>query len=103
MKRLPWLYLARVEINEIYCPPGMVDVWQMHEPWRRGRALMFPVYPYWALVIGSWKKTIYDDMDEDFSDDLWINPRKLGKVSLDQLSQWDDLDENAVEEDEDSI
>ena len=97
------LYFARVHVNVVLCPLATADITQMHEPWRRGRCILIPFIPYQALVIGIWKKTIYDDIEEDFSEDLWINPRKLGNVRLDDIAEWDDLDGTAKEEGQDWV
>lgn len=92
------LYVSVVKLSCWFCPPHRVDIVQMHEPWRRGRAQVLPGLLRRALVIGHWKKTLYEDIDEDFKDDLWLDPKWLGSVSTDDISEWSDLDEAAQDE-----
>src|SRR5215469_16534933 len=80
-------YFAGQATNVRRVPVHRVGIVQMEEPWRRGRAVVLPVWPFFAMVLGFWTKTIYDEIEEDFKDDMWINPQRLGE-SPDVIRTW---------------
>lgn len=90
------LYVATVRARR--CPPHWVDIVQMHEPWRRGRATILYCGFGRALVIGRWKRTIYEDIDKDFADERWLAPQWLDSVTPDEISTWDDLSDPSEQE-----
>jgi len=92
-------YFAVVKIDRWYCPRQIVEIVQMHEPWRRGHAVMRSFGFRRAFVWGTWTKTLYDDIEDDFFDDRWLDPHWMDSVSADEISEWDDLSGPAEEED----
>lgn len=86
------LYVAKVRTGPVIVPVHTVGVVQMHPPWRVGRATVFPVGWRVGLVIGWWKKTIDEDLEEDFSDEQWISPKRYA-ARTDQIKEWDEAQE----------
>ena len=43
-------YLARVPLGVDWCPPHTGGIVQMHAPWRRGRAVIIPIWKGQALA-----------------------------------------------------
>jgi hypothetical protein len=81
------LYLARVKMAPRRVPVHAVGIHQMHPPWRRGRAVVFPSGRHYGLVLGWWTRTIEKDIEEDFADDRWFDPKWLD-TTADDISTW---------------
>lgn len=102
------LYFARVRLNRPWCPVHRVDVVEMNEPWRRGRAAMVPISHGWALAFGIWTRSMEEDIEEDFDDSRWFNPKWLSAGTA-EIKLWDRVTAQGsrepngtlVEEDED--
>jgi hypothetical protein len=82
------LYLAKVRTEPGPVPVHTVGITQMVPPWRVGRATLFPVWPQVGLVVGWWKKTI-EDIEEDFSDEQWLSPKRFD-VRTEDIREWDE-------------
>ena len=80
-------YLAKVPVTETNFPVHQVGITEMNPPWRRGRALLFPWRSFVGIVIGFWTRSIDQDVDEDFEDDRWFDPKWLD-ASVDDISTW---------------
>lgn len=100
VNELSWrqLYMAKIDTSVPYVPsPHWVHITQMHEPWRRGRAVVLPaLWPGKTFVVGRWVKSVYDGR-EDLSEERWLNPHWMASVSADEISTWDDLSAPAEE------
>lgn len=84
------LYLAKVRTEPGRVPVHRVGVTQMHPPWRVGRATIFPIWWHVGLTIGWWKKTM-EDVEEDFSDEQWISPKRF-EARTEQIREWDEVE-----------
>jgi hypothetical protein len=91
------LYLARVKMAPWRVPIHTVGITQMNPPWRRGRAVVFPGGRHYGLVLGWWTRTIEQDIEEDFADDRWFNPKWLD-TSIDDIATWRDDASEAEEQ-----
>lgn len=89
------LYLAKVKTTPARVPTHSVGVTQMHPPWRVGRAAIFPIWSHTGAVVGWWKKTIDEGLEEDFSDEQWISPRRAA-VGTEEIRKWE-IDEEEQE------
>jgi hypothetical protein len=83
------LYLAVVPLNRFACPVHKAGVVEIRSPWRRGRAVVFPFLPFRALVVGAWRRTLEEDIAEDFEDDRWFNPKWLDDIPVSQIAGWE--------------
>jgi hypothetical protein len=81
------LYFAKVQTSEDNFPVHRVGITEMNPPWRRGKALMFPGWSFVGLVVGFWTRTIDKDVEEDFTDDRWFDPKWLD-ATVDDISTW---------------
>lgn len=79
------LYFATVHLEQT-APVHRVGIVQMERPWRRGRAILFP-WRLRALVIGLWFRSIEQDIEDDFDDQQWFDPKWLANTPED-ISLW---------------
>ena len=92
------LYFAKVKTKRLLCF-DVVGIVQMVPPWRRGKALLFPL----GIVIGVWRRS-HDEVPEEFEDERWLGADWLFDVSVEDISTWrsgpdeDDVEEEATEE-----
>jgi hypothetical protein len=82
------LYLAKVATNVRRVPVHTHGIIEMEEPWRRGRAIMFPYRPWLGISIGIWTKSINKEIAEDFADEQWLDPHQL-EIPIDVIAKWD--------------
>ena len=99
-------YFAFARSNTRKFPPHLVDITEMCEPYRVGKALLCPTGLLWCVCVGLWHRDIYDDVIEDFPGDWpeewrhieyddpshspgWLQGRALTRKELDALSEED--------------
>lgn len=70
-KSIGLLYFATEKANRRLFFPVVGDVTEMSEPWRRGKALIFPTGTYNVVAIGWWTRDIQDDIAQDFAEGDW--------------------------------
>jgi hypothetical protein len=70
-KSLGPLYFAIEKANRRLFFPVVGQVTEMSEPWRRGKALVFPTGTFNVLAIGWWTQDIQDDIAQDFAEGNW--------------------------------
>jgi len=79
------MYIAWVGGNRVWCWPRIVGVIQTEPPWRKGRALLIPVFPFRAVVIGVWRKRPIDPTAAE--DGEWFNLKEMD-VTVEEISHW---------------
>jgi hypothetical protein len=93
------LYLAPLKVIKSYVKPHFVEITQMHEPWRAGRALLVSYARRRAFAVGIWRKTDWTESDGILDDERWINP-KVVIIGPGDLRSWSNgADETESEED----
>lgn len=101
------LYLAREELKVCAWPrrkprPHVGRIIEMHEPWRRGRAITFVTNTHFSAV-GIWLKD-RSEIDPEFEDDRWLAPRRLDTVPPEVIANWGrGPDEKTLDEEIDAI
>lgn len=93
------LYLAKVPTGPVRVPVHTAGITQMHPPWRVGRTTIVPIWRHVGLAIGWWKKTT-DDIDDEFADVRWIDPKWLDRTSIEEIAEWDSSDAALVQEEQ---
>ena len=63
------VYVAAPPVTRRFFRPQVVEIVEMCEPWRTGKAFILPLVASRALVIGIWTRDIQDDIAVDFPDE----------------------------------
>ena len=92
------LYVAAIRVNRTWCPPSIGDITEMEHPWRRGKAVIFSVWPSRSLAVGIWVRMRKKHYMEAYEDEQWLVPRGWPRVSTGvtgrySISQWSGPDE----------
>jgi len=92
------LYLCGLRVNRILVPPHFIDIVEMNAPWRRGRAIVLPIFWRRGLALGLWTRDINDDIEDDFDDSTAPAWAKFIEVSPEEIRAWDNGAEPEAEE-----
>jgi hypothetical protein len=81
-------FVTKTNANRRWVPFHTVELVEMVEPWRTGKALAFPIGRYMAGVIGVWLYSIDDVVENDeFFNERWLSPKWL-PTSVEEISEW---------------
>lgn len=90
-------YFATQAVSQRRVPVHTVGIHQMEPPWRRGRAVMFPVFPWFAFVIGFWRKWDTEVLDEELAEEAWLGPAEVITEPFQISTWWRGPDEDETE------